>query len=160
MRMQRLRRSLTIGSSGLALIALMGLGGCAWLGDAVGSGKHPPDEFVVVNKRPLVVPPDFKLRPPEPGKPSPQNIQPAREVVSALFPGVTEVPPKPSKGELALLDQIASDGDSNVRSNVTEGTEVVEKGPMLAEILELPPRRLESDGATIEHVRSEPAGQP
>ena len=141
-------------------MAAFALSGCAWLGDAVGSGKHPPDEFAVVNKRPLVVPPDFKLRPPEPGKPSPQNIQPAREVVSALFPGVTEVPPRASKAELALLKEIQGKSDSNVRSNVTAGTEVVEKGPMLAEILDLPPRRLESDGASIEHVRSEPASNP
>lgn len=133
----------------LVLSALAGsLSACAWVGDQLGIGKDPPDAFVVVDKRPLVVPPDFKLRPPEPGKPSPQNIQPAEEVVSALFPGVERVPDRPSRGEAALLANVET-SSVDVRSSVDGETEVVDKGRLLADILALPPRELESDGATI-----------
>jgi len=129
-------------------------GGCAWIGDAVGAGKQPPDEFVVVNRRPLVVPPDFQLRPPEPGKSEIQDIQPARQVVAALFPGETEVPPRPSPAETALLDEVGEQvgaADPDVRSNAGDKTEVVHKGVMLAELLKMEPRQLRSDGASIEH---------
>lgn len=139
----------------LALSALAGsLSACAWIGDQLGVGKEPPDAFVVVDKRPLVVPPDFKLRPPEPGKPSPQNIQPAEEVVSALFPGVERVPGRPSRGEAVLLANIETPS-VNVRSSVDGETEVVDKGQLLADILALPPRELESDGATIARADSQ-----
>jgi len=124
------------------------LSACAWIGDQLGVGKDPPDAFVVVDKRPLVVPPDFKLRPPEPGKPSPQNIQPAEEVVSALFPGVERVPDRPSRGEAALLANVETPS-VNVRSSVDGETEVVDKGQLLVDILALQPRELESDGAII-----------
>lgn len=128
------------------------LAGCSSI---FGGGKQAPDEFTVVNKRPLVVPPDFQLRPPEPGKPSPQNIQPAREVVSALFPDRTEVPPELSRGEQALLANVTP-GEADVRSRVGDGTEVVDKGLLLPEILSSGPRSVESDGATIRRLGSEP----
>lgn len=140
-----------------AIILLPGLllSGCSWLGEMVGSGKTPPDEFVVVNKRPLVVPPDFQLRPPRPGAPSPQNIQPSAQVVNALFPNITSVPPAQSPGELALLENFKG-GNANVRPQVDGDTDVVDKGLLLGEILALTPRRLESDGATIERLSSNP----
>jgi len=44
-----------------------------------------PDEFRVVTKAPLVVPPDFSLRPPAPGKPRPQELQPESAARTALL---------------------------------------------------------------------------
>lgn len=127
------------------------LSGCSMFG----GGKQAPDEFTVVNKRPLVVPPDFQLRPPEPGKPSPQNIQPAREVVNALFPDRVETPPELSRGELALLSNVRA-GEADIRSQVGDGTEVVDKGLLLPELLSAGPRSMASDGATIRRLGSEP----
>ena len=43
------------------------LGGCGGFRDAVGLNKRAPDEFAVVSKAPLVIPPDYGLRPPRPG---------------------------------------------------------------------------------------------
>ena len=34
-----------------------------------GPGQAPPDEFQVVRRAPLILPPDYSLRPPEPGAP-------------------------------------------------------------------------------------------
>jgi Protein of unknown function (DUF3035) len=49
--------------SALALSACSGGG----VQHALGMGKQAPDEFAVVSRAPLIIPPDFDLRPPEPG---------------------------------------------------------------------------------------------
>jgi hypothetical protein len=41
--------------------------GCDSIREAAGVTKEPPDEFAVVTKAPLVMPPDYNLRPPKPG---------------------------------------------------------------------------------------------
>jgi hypothetical protein len=68
-----------------ALIAAAGLAGCASTRNALGLTKVTPDEFRVVTKAPLVVPPDFSLRPPAPGKPRPQELQPESAARTALL---------------------------------------------------------------------------
>ena len=47
--------------------------------------KVVPDEFRVVTKAPLVVPPDYSLRPPAPGQPRPQELQPESQARLALM---------------------------------------------------------------------------
>ena len=47
--------------------------------------KVTPDEFRVVTKAPLVVPPDYALRPPAPGEPRPQELQPESAARTALL---------------------------------------------------------------------------
>src|ERR1700754_2753643 len=59
-----------------ALVAAAGLAGCQSTSKALGMSKVTPDEFRVVTKAPLVVPPDYSLRPPAPGEPRPQELQP------------------------------------------------------------------------------------
>ena len=46
----------------------LALPGCSSLSRAVGGGKAKPDEFAVVTKPPLVVPPEYNLQPPRPGE--------------------------------------------------------------------------------------------
>lgn len=59
-----------------ALLAAVGLTGCNSARGALGMTKVTPDEFRVVTKAPLVVPPDYALRPPALGEPRPQELQP------------------------------------------------------------------------------------
>lgn len=68
----------------VALIAAAGLGGCTSTSKALGIAKVTPDEFRVVTKAPLVVPPDYALRPPAPGEPRPQELQPESAARAAL----------------------------------------------------------------------------
>ena len=68
-----------------ALVAAAGLAGCQSTRNALGMTKVTPDEFRVVTKAPLVVPPDFALRPPAPGKPRPQELQPESAARTALL---------------------------------------------------------------------------
>lgn len=77
----RLRAStlLLIGASAAALA------GCQSTSRALGVAKVTPDEFRVVAKAPLVVPPDYALRPPAPGEPRPQELQPESAARQALL---------------------------------------------------------------------------
>jgi hypothetical protein len=68
-----------------ALIAAAGLAGCQGASKALGMTKVTPDEFRVVTKAPLVVPPDYSLRPPAPGQPRPQELQPESAARTALL---------------------------------------------------------------------------
>jgi hypothetical protein len=68
-----------------ALLSAVGLAGCTSTRSALGMTKVTPDEFRVVSKAPLVVPPDYALRPPAPGEPRPQELQPESAARNALL---------------------------------------------------------------------------
>src|ERR1700733_10936388 len=61
------------------------LSGCDSLRRAAGLQKKPPDEFAVTTKAPLVIPPDFNLRPPLPGAPPSNTRDPSSNAEAALF---------------------------------------------------------------------------
>jgi hypothetical protein len=67
------------------LIGGVALAGCQSARQALGITKVVPDEFRVVSKAPLVVPPDYSLRPPAPGEPRPQELQPESQARVALL---------------------------------------------------------------------------
>ncbi len=79
--------ALKLGAPTLAALALAAgaLAGCGAAGHAIGLGKTAPDEFRTVAKAPLVVPPDYALRPPSPGEPRPQELQPESQARVALL---------------------------------------------------------------------------
>jgi hypothetical protein len=68
-----------------ALVASTALVGCESTKQALGITKVVPDEFRVVSMAPLVVPPDYSLRPPAPGEPRPQELQPESQARVALM---------------------------------------------------------------------------
>lgn len=112
----------------LKLILLVGvvvvLSSCSNVQSALGLGKSPPDEFVVVTKAPLIVPPDFSLRPPRPGAPRPQELQPTETARRALLgEELSESEVGPSKGEVALLMKAGADRvDPNIRRVLSDET--------------------------------------
>ncbi|MDV6333011.1 DUF3035 domain-containing protein [Asticcacaulis sp. 201] len=72
-------------AAGLLIMAGVALSGCQSTKNALGLNKVVPDEFRVVTKAPLVVPPDYALRPPSPGAPRPQELQPESAARQALL---------------------------------------------------------------------------
>ena len=66
------------------LLGALGLEGCSSASRALGLAKVTPDEFRVVSKAPLILPPDYSLRPPAPGEPRPQELQPESAARAAL----------------------------------------------------------------------------
>jgi hypothetical protein len=61
------------------------LSGCDSIRNAAGLSKKSPDEFAVTTKAPLVIPPDFNLRPPTPGAPPSNTRDPSTNAELALF---------------------------------------------------------------------------
>lgn len=90
-----------------AMIAGVGLAGCTSTKKALGMSKVTPDEFRVVSKAPLVVPPDYALRPPAPGEPRPQELQPESAARVALM-GQREAELR-SDGERSLVNRAGAD---------------------------------------------------
>ena len=78
----RINRVMTLALLGAGALAL---GACGHAKDALGLSKVTPDEFRVVTKAPLVLPPDYALRPPSPGQPRPQELQPESAARQALL---------------------------------------------------------------------------
>ena len=66
-------------------VACAALSGCDSLRKAAGLNKKSPDEFAVTTKAPLVIPPDFSLRPPLPGAPPSNARDPSTNAEMALF---------------------------------------------------------------------------
>jgi len=89
--------------------------GCAGFGRAVGGGKNPPDEFAVTTKAPLVVPPDYALRPPRPGETRPEELSASERARQVLMGDAATAPPSP--GEQYLLRKAnALTADANIRN--------------------------------------------
>ena len=90
-----------------ALVGAFGLTGCTSTRQALGMTKVTPDEFRVVSKAPLVVPPDYSLRPPAPGEPRPQELQPESAARNALL-GRREAQDR-TEGEKLLASRAGGD---------------------------------------------------
>ena len=122
--------------SGLTSVLLLGslvLTGCEGTKQALGiQDKKAPDEFAVLSKAPLIIPPDFSLRPPAPGQAGPQDSvyrNDARRVLTGNSGPITQadaVAAGTSAGELALLRQAGAENvDSSIRKTVNEETDVL-----------------------------------
>src|SRR5215831_12282621 len=75
----------------LAAVATLALDGCAEFKQVIGLEPTMPDEFAVESNPPLVIPPEFNLRPPTPGAPRPQDVsmtKQAEAVIDQAGPGV------------------------------------------------------------------------
>ena len=141
-----------------AILSLLALDACGTIQRLSGKSKDPADEFAVVNRPPLTVPPDFDLKPPTPGEPSPSDLASAPDTLRALFPDREGVVPEPSKGEQALIKNIEAKPLSDVREDLDDSkNEVVQKGTLLDEIVDLD-ERSGIDGSNVEHVSSQDTG--
>ena len=114
--------SLVVGA--VALVA------CSNARSTLGIDPAPPDEFTVVSKAPLTIPPDFNLRPPKPGAPRPQEQNPTTGAQAALVgkaKPATSAPATP--GETALLEVArVQDVNPNIRQVLnTETTQLAER---------------------------------
>ena len=97
-----------------------------------------PDEFSVARQRPLVVPPDYALVPPQPGAAVVQQQTVQGQALEALFGGAA-----PRRATAAAAVDAAGRSDNGVRSTVADpSTTVVDKGPTTRDIVAAP----EGDG--------------
>lgn len=117
---------------------------------ACGGVRVTPDEFEVIDRAPLYVPPVSDLRPPRPGEPRAQAIDPGKMAFEALFPGKEFRRSKPlSNIEQAVVRKVGS-AEPDVRTNAGEDeVEVVKKVLLLADILETENRMFRPDSVEI-----------
>ncbi len=109
------------------LAACMLVGGCA---SGRGLGRSGPDEFAVARQAPLVIPPDFGLKPPAPGAARPQDTANNTQTLDALFGG----PAARSSSEAATINE-AGLPDAGIRSSVGDTeTNVIDKGSTTRDI--------------------------
>ncbi|SMH60802.1 DUF3035 domain-containing protein [Azospirillum agricola] len=114
---------------GLALAALA-LAGCSDVRRSIGLDRQSPDEFSVVSRAPLTLPPSMQanLPKPRPGAARPQDSTPTQVAAGAVFGGSSRGRGTPatggSAGESALVAQAsARDGiDPNIRNKVDQET--------------------------------------
>jgi Protein of unknown function (DUF3035) len=122
----------------LAAGLLLATGGCTNVRETLGLTKQSPDEFKVVSRAPLSMPPDYNLKPPTPGAPRPQEGTPRDQAAASVFQYSTTgglppdaIPPigegeaetAQSSGESALLQSAGASGvDPNIRQLVDTET--------------------------------------
>jgi len=76
--------------STLCLAGTSLLAGCTDFKKSIGLEPTLPDEFAVESRAPLTIPPDFELRPPQPGASRPQEKsadQQAKQLIEQAGPG-------------------------------------------------------------------------
>jgi len=106
---------------GIAAIVALGMAtsACSSFSRALGMEKVSPDEFAIVTKAPLVIPPEYNLRPPAPGTVREDLVQPQERAQAALFgPDATPVADGVvTAGEYALLTNTGvGDSDPQIRN--------------------------------------------
>lgn len=92
------------------LLLSLALTACGTVRETLGVDEQSgPDEFDVATAPPLSIPPDFNLRPPEPGAPRPQAINPQTTARELLTGGAAEhgeaVEPSASENILSVPSQ-------------------------------------------------------
>jgi len=100
----------SLGAAALLLGTAATLSGCDTLRDAAGMDKSAPDEFAVLTKAPLVIPPDYNLLPPRPGAVPTNQTEPTEAAQMVLFGNdpatiASQLPSSYSESEKMLLAQ-------------------------------------------------------
>lgn len=128
--------------AGLAILGLaVLLGGCSDVRSALGYQKESPDEFQVVARAPLALPPNYDLRPPVPGAERPQEESMTEQAAAKILgrrasggtasstsgPAVLAAPAAAvtvnSAGEARFRQQLGVDkADPNIRQIVNAET--------------------------------------
>ena len=109
-------------------IAALSLAGCSMFRGSGGFGKNTPDEFNVVTKAPLVVPPEFALRPPAVGAELPSELDAGTRGRNILFG--QDLGREASAGEREIVAAAgATTTDLSVRTQVDyENGQIIRKG--------------------------------
>ncbi|MED5436494.1 MAG: DUF3035 domain-containing protein [Pseudomonadota bacterium] len=111
-------------------IFLIGCG--SELAKVLGTDKLPPDEFTILTKPDLIIPPDYNLRPPAEGEIRPNPQQPSRELQAILFSNSSN-----------------SKDFSQSEINLMTGADVAESIPNIKEVLDSEMRDVEDVNANL-----------
>ncbi len=104
----------------ISSIAVLSLSACSGAKESLGLVQTSPDEFKVVKRAPLAMPPEYTLRPPRAGAPRPQEQSMSEEARQVVFGGSAEQEqPSTSSAEELLLQELGTEhADPNIRAAV------------------------------------------
>jgi hypothetical protein len=114
-----------------ACLSLLVLSGCGGMRAVLGMDQVGPDEFAVESRAPLLIPPDFNLRPPQPGATRPNEVtaaERARRVVDAAGPG------EPGKQATSAL-RASPEGVSSTPGSQLDPNQQVQDNSMASRLL-------------------------
>lgn len=144
------------------------LSACDGAKEQLGLTRSSPDEFAVVKRAPLEMPPEFTLRPPEPGAPRPQEQATAEQARAAVLGGAAPASAGQAKGESALLQNADARFNPDIRRIVNEEATRTERKnePVVKKLLNigsntLPPATVVDPKAEAERLKRNAAeGKP
>jgi hypothetical protein len=106
--------------------------GCQSVRDAAGLGKQSPDEFAVATKQPLIIPPEFNLRPPRDGAPPTNQVDPMTGARNDLYPDDPQEAAKHISGDYSeaerqlLASARATNPDPAIRQRIAADGKAME----------------------------------
>jgi hypothetical protein len=115
------RTALIAAVAGAALIT----SGCASGAKALGVRKNSPNEFNILTKAPLIVPPEYNLRPPRAGE---INVEEKYATVAARKALLGDIDPaEPSQGEAVLIAKAGGGGADPAVRVIIDGQNSIER---------------------------------
>lgn len=120
-----------VNRTSLAFLLLAGLvlAGCGNVRELAGVEKKAPDEFAVVRRAPLSVPPDYNLRPPRPGERAIPQIDPRAQSRAAVFgvedQGQARLPAESASEEALLRTLKIETVDPSIRQTVDQESAIL-----------------------------------
>ncbi len=107
---------------GVMLAAVLALSACSDVKEELGVGRNSPDEFTVVKRAPLTLPPDYALRPPgDASEAQSADTTAAASQAKTTLLGKEITPAVEGAGEKTLLGKLGvASADPNIRKTIDE----------------------------------------
>ncbi len=141
-------------------LCAVSLSACSATKEQFDFSQKAPDEFAVVKRAPLELPPNYTLRPPTPGAPRPQEQGASEQAEAAIFGDTTETTQAPattmSTGEQILLQKTgAQNVNPNIRNIIDKETVDLaeENKPTIDRILGKAGKKYDAPTKTIDPVK-------
>lgn len=146
----------------LSLLLCLGLSACGGsnIQEELGLKKRAPDEFAVVKRAPLEMPPDYGLRPPTPGAPRPQEQSTSEQARQTVFGEESRARSDASDAESIFLEEAgANSAAPNIRETVDdESAKIIDENrPVADKLLGLVGKGEEEPSASVVDAKEEAA---
>ena len=109
-------------------LAFVGLSACSTTQEQFDFSKKAPDEFAVITRAPLEMPPNYTLRPPRPGVQRPQEQTTDNSAAQTVLGTSMQSTKTVSSGEALILQKTgAANANNNIRDVVDMETTKITK---------------------------------
>lgn len=145
----------------LTLLSILALSlplvtGCSNIKNSLGLEKEAPDEFAVITRAPLAMPPALVLPPPMPGMPRPQEQSAIDSAAKAVLGRTLPKQQTSSTAEAALLDKaVKQPVDPNIRAVINNETKTMHdrNKPVAEKLLNIGGNRNEASATVVDPIK-------